>query len=128
MTGGLITIDIFATAILNFFEAVIDFFKIDIEIYKLINSFIIIVLITLILLLNAAVLRLIVREWVRLNHCTSWAKKTTIIEHGSITPNTTYKAQPTTTCQRPPSNINIIFEKIGRKNVALFEELVLLSG
>jgi hypothetical protein len=59
MTGGLIAINIFAAAILDFFAAATDFFKIDIEVCKLINSFIIIVLITPILLLDAAVLRLV---------------------------------------------------------------------
>jgi hypothetical protein len=53
------TIDIFATTTLNFFAAAKDFFKIDIEVCKSINLFFIIILISLILSLNAAILRLI---------------------------------------------------------------------
>jgi hypothetical protein len=59
MIGGLIAMDIFAAAILDFFAAATDFFKIDIEICELISSSIIIVLTTPILLLNAAILKLI---------------------------------------------------------------------
>jgi hypothetical protein len=59
MTGGLMAMDIFVAAILDFFAAATDFFKVDIEICELINSFIIIVLITPILLLNTAILKLI---------------------------------------------------------------------
>jgi hypothetical protein len=52
-------INIFTAAILDFFAAVKDFFEIDIEVCKSINPFIIIVLITPILLLNVAILKLI---------------------------------------------------------------------
>jgi hypothetical protein len=34
-----------------------------------------------------------IREWIRLNHYICWIKKITIIEFGSITFNTIYKAQ-----------------------------------
>jgi hypothetical protein len=58
MIGGLVVIDVFAAAILDFFAAAMDFFEVNIEICKLINLFIIIILTAPILSLNAAILKL----------------------------------------------------------------------
>jgi hypothetical protein len=59
MTGGLVAINIFATATLDFFASAKNFFKIDIKVYELINPFFIIVLTSPILLLDIAILKLI---------------------------------------------------------------------
>jgi hypothetical protein len=59
-----------------------------------------------------------IKKWIRLNHYINWTKKTIIIEFDSITPNTTYKAQPTTTIKDHPLTYR-------RKN-AKFQKFVII--